>query len=101
LVNGTLERPMQIGMKWLGMVRKFGQTVGPYLMLEMLLPGGTLLALLFFLWQRRKSDSGWGAQRVVVVVMRTLAGALEQCCLVPAPIRLTARAPKSGAIERQ
>jgi hypothetical protein len=92
---------MQIGMRWLGIVRKFGQKVGPYLMLEMLLPGGTLLALLLFLWQRRKSASGWGAGRAVAVVMRTLAGALEPCCLVPAPIILTARVPKSGAIERQ
>ncbi len=92
---------MQIVMSWLGIVRKFGQKVGPYLMLEMLLPGGTLLALLLFLWQRRRRDIRWAGQRVVLVVMRTLAGALEQRCLVPAPIRLATRVPKSGPIERR
>jgi len=30
------------------------QKAGPYLLLEILLPGGTLLALLLFLYQRRK-----------------------------------------------
>jgi len=45
---------MQIVMTWLGLLRKFGQKAGPYLMLEMLLPGGTLLALLLFLYQRRR-----------------------------------------------
>jgi len=45
---------MQIVMSWLGLLRRFGQKAGPYLMLEMLLPGGTLLALLLFLYQRRR-----------------------------------------------
>ena len=35
-------------------LRRFGQKLGPYLMLEVLLPGGTLLALLLFLYQRRR-----------------------------------------------
>jgi hypothetical protein len=52
-------------------------------MLEMLLPGGTLLALLLFLWQRRKPDIGRGAQRAVLVVMRTLAGVFEQASWYP------------------
>ncbi len=54
---------MQVVMSWLGILRRFGQKAGPYLMLEMLLPGGTLLALLLFLWQRRRPDIGRGAQR--------------------------------------
>ena len=29
------------------------RTAGPYLLLELLMPGGTLLALLLFLYQRR------------------------------------------------
>jgi hypothetical protein len=36
------------------MLRQFGQKFGPYLLLEILMPGGTLLALLLFLYQRRK-----------------------------------------------
>ena len=45
---------MQTFMNHMGKLRRFGQTLGPYLMLEILLPGGTLLALLLFLYQRRK-----------------------------------------------
>ena len=36
------------------LLRRLGQQLGPYLVLEILLPGGTLLALLLFLYQRRK-----------------------------------------------
>ena len=39
-------------------LRRFGQSVGPYLVLEILLPGGTLLALLLFLYQRRQLGNG-------------------------------------------
>jgi hypothetical protein len=31
---------MQIVMSWLAILRRVGQKAGPYLMLEMLLPGG-------------------------------------------------------------
>lgn len=41
-------------MSSLGMLRQFVYKLGPYLMLEALLPGGTLLALLLFLYQGRK-----------------------------------------------
>ncbi len=91
---------MQIVMSWLGILRRLGQKAGPYLMLEMLLPGGTLLALLLFLYQRRKPDIGRGAQRAVLVLMRTLASVFEQRILVPAPIRVTVPVSKSGPIER-
>ena len=37
-------------------LRGFGRELGPYLVLEILMPGGTLLALLLFLYQRRKLD---------------------------------------------
>lgn len=37
----------------LTVLRRWGQALGPYLMLEILLPGGTVLALLFFLYRRR------------------------------------------------
>ena len=40
-------------IRGLGLLRRFGQRAGPYLMLEILMPGGTLLALLLFLYQRR------------------------------------------------
>ena len=65
---------MEIIMSWLGVLRKIGQKAGPYLVLEMLLPGGTLFALLLFLWQRRRPDIRSGAQRAVHFVTRTWAG---------------------------
>jgi len=37
---------------WFKWLRGVGQKVGPYLMLELLMPGGTLLALLLFLYRR-------------------------------------------------
>lgn len=36
---------------------RFGQRAGPYLLLEILMPGGTLLALLLFLYRHR--TPGW------------------------------------------
>ena len=89
---------MQIIMSWLGILRRFGQKAGPYLLLEMLLPGGTLLALLLFLLQR-KPDIRRSAQRAVSVVTRALASVFEQRILVPVPIRVTIRVPKSGPVE--
>jgi len=53
---------MEIVNNWLGILRKVAQGAGPYLMLAMLLPGGSLLALLFFLYQRRKPGIEGGAQ---------------------------------------
>jgi hypothetical protein len=87
---------MQIVMSWLDILRRFGQKVGPYLILEMVLPGGTLLALLLFLYRRRKPDIGGSARRAVAVAMRTLAGVFEERILVPLPIRAT-RAPSRVA----
>ena len=42
---------------------ELARRLGPYLMLEILLPGGTLLALLLFLYRRRQSDGATGARR--------------------------------------
>jgi hypothetical protein len=69
-------------------------------MLEMLLPGGTLLALLLFLYQRRRPDIGRSVQRAVLVAMRTLASVFEQGILPPAPIRVTIPVSKSGTERR-
>lgn len=49
---------MHIVIGYLGMLRRVGQEFGPYLMLEILLPGGTLLALLLIVYRRRKAVSG-------------------------------------------
>jgi hypothetical protein len=45
------------------------QRVGPYLLLEILLPGGTLFALLLFLYQRSQGNASRdGASRIDVVI---------------------------------
>jgi len=38
-------------------LRRSGAKLGPYVLLELLLPGGTLFALLFFLYQRWKLNA--------------------------------------------
>jgi hypothetical protein len=38
-------------------VRRLGRRLGPYVLVEMLLPGGTLFALLLFLYRRRPAFS--------------------------------------------
>lgn len=53
-IQDEREPEVRIATSILGMLRRLGGEFGPYLMLEILLPGGTLLALLLFL-HRRKS----------------------------------------------
>ena len=63
---------MQRVISSLEILRRIGQNWGPYLMLEILLPGGTLLALLLFLYRRRKVNSPNYARRTVVALPRAL-----------------------------
>ena len=49
-------------MKYVGILLRFGQKMGPYLLVELLLPGGSLLALLLFLRQRRKLGVAIGSE---------------------------------------
>jgi hypothetical protein len=50
------ELQMEIVTGILAMLRRWGQMLGPYLMLEILLPGGTLMALLLFLYRRTQQS---------------------------------------------
>lgn len=43
---------MQTALDGIGKLRQLGHRFGPYLVLELLLPGGTLLAVLLFLYRR-------------------------------------------------
>ncbi len=72
-------------MSSLGMLRRFAQKLGPYLMLEILLPGGTLMALLLFLYQRRRVNSGSDAPRTAPAVTRALVSMLEESIFVLQP----------------
>jgi hypothetical protein len=78
---------MQIVIHWLSMLRRIGQKAGPYLVLEMLLPGGTLFALLLFLYRRRKSGIDSGIRQAVAEAVRALASVFENRILIPIPLR--------------
>ena len=54
---------MEVVIDLLEPVRRFGVKLGPYVLLELLLPGGTLFALLLFLHRRLKADAGSPANR--------------------------------------
>lgn len=45
---------MEIVMAGLEFLRRFLQRIGPYFLVELLLPGGSLLALALFLYRRRR-----------------------------------------------
>jgi hypothetical protein len=85
---------MRIVISWLDILRKVGQKTGPYLMLEILMPGGTLLALLLFLYRRRRPDIGRDAQRAIQAVLRALAGAFEQRLWVPLSTTFASRSDR-------
>ena len=54
---------MQFVLRSVGVTWELARRLGPYVMLEILLPGGTLLALLLFLYGRRQSAGATGARR--------------------------------------
>ena len=91
---------MQIVLSYLGILRRFGQKFGPYLIVEMLLPGGTLLALLLFLYQRRKPAIRKGLEGAMDAISRTLGGVFDQRALVPVPAKAAIRVSKSGSANR-
>jgi hypothetical protein len=68
---------MERVMESLGLLRRVAQNFGPYLMLEIVMPGGTLLALLLFLYRRRKLEAG-SVSRVVIAMTRTLGSFVDQ-----------------------
>ena len=76
---------MQRVISRLGILRRIGQNWGPYLMLEILLPGGTLLALLLFLYRRRKLNTRSEAPRSAIALPRALVNIGEQCNFVRQP----------------
>jgi len=70
----NLERAIQMETSIVRSVKIFGallQKAGPYLLLEILLPGGTLFALLLFLYKRRQQD-GTPMPRAIFIVARVI-----------------------------
>jgi hypothetical protein len=67
---------------WAGFIQK----AGPYLLLEIVMPGGTLLALLLFIYQRRQLTDGADVPALVSAI-----GALRTAYQRFAPEWLKAR----------
>lgn len=61
----------------LGSLGRLAHGFGPYLVLEIVMPGGTLLALLLFLYRRRRPEAV-GASRTVLALTRAAASFLDQ-----------------------
>ena len=73
---------------------RFGQWVqkwGPYLMIELVMPGGTLLALLLFLYQRRNGKLEAGEAQGPFAMVRALIASAQQSLLVLQPVRANVR----------
>jgi len=61
---------MQRLMTIVGALRRWAQKLGPYMLLEMLLPGGTLFALLLFIYRNRKAGIGMAAPKAPFAMTR-------------------------------
>jgi len=66
------------------------QKAGPYLLLEILLPGGTLFALLLFVYQRRQALGGADGQRLTVVIAQAIRRACARFMSVARPFHAAA-----------
>ena len=92
---------MQRVMDHLETFRRFGQKLGPYLMLEILLPGGSLFALMLFLYQRRKTGIAREVFRPMHAMMRALASLVPQGTFVPQPCYLRPSRASRSAVDDQ
>ena len=66
------------------------QRAGPYLLLEILLPGGTLFALLLFVYRRRETLVLPHVRRASAVLTRALTGLHLQWHYVARPFGIAA-----------
>ena len=78
-----------VGKAW-EKVRRISRALGPYLMVEIFLPGGTLVALLLFLYRRSRSNGTTAAWTSVAWVQRIVDPlgqlVMPQPCLQPARV---------------
>jgi hypothetical protein len=61
------------------------QKAGPYVALELVLPGGTLFALLLFLYRRGRAQVLDDARRAVRAATRTLGSELDEVSFAVQP----------------
>ena len=69
---------MEVVIRILKALRRWGRKLGPYLLLELLMPGGTLFALFLFLYQSKKLSFGAVAPRAAIAVTRALVVNVRQ-----------------------
>ena len=69
---------MQIVLIGLEILQRAGRKLGPYLLLEILMPGGTFLALLLFLYRRNRLPAGTNAPRTASTLPCVLGRIAEQ-----------------------
>lgn len=82
---------MEKVMLGLARVAQWVQKWGPYLMIELVMPGGTLLALLLFLYQRRNGKLEGGEAQGPFAMVRALIVSAQQSVLVLQPARANVR----------
>lgn len=82
---------MEKVMLGLARVAQLVQKWGPYLMIELVMPGGTLLALLLFLYQRRTGKLEGGEPQGPFAMVRALIASAQQSILVLQPARANVR----------
>lgn len=76
------------------------QKAGPYLLLEILLPGGTLFALLLFVYRRRDDLIVPHARRASAAIVRAATGLRAQLAFVVLPLGIAASAWRGRHRER-
>ena len=98
-------------MQVLETVKESSRKLGPYVLLELLLPGGTLFALALFLYRRPASVTAWAARAKTVVsrtwrrLRRSIARRasivrMAECVVRRAGTRLTATGGRARACVR-
>ena len=72
---------MDIVVRGLEKLQRFGKQFGPYFLLEMVMPGGTLLALLLLLYRCKRVDIERWMRWPMIAITRILpAGASADDC---------------------
>ena len=69
---------MQIVSTGLEILHRAGRKLGPYLLLEILMPGGTFLALLLFLYRHNRLHAETNSPRTASTLSRVLGRIAEQ-----------------------
>ena len=90
---------MQAILDTLTVMRRWAQALGPYLLLELLMPGGSLLALGLFLYRNGKPGAQIAHLRFVRVPAKASDTAKAAAFLVSDRARMTAGRSTGAALD--